>query len=197
MSRRGGRVFVKTVARSKAPFSAAAMTSFLAFLAGFKIVDGRYAPADSCHNRYRHYGTQCPALVLNYEEVLHLFDPDVVVSNRGAVMYFKLKNSGLNAFRFEDRTDKYFVYVKTAEFNRKKALPAATSEIVGKNDEVAPKLGFFEGRPQLFCVCSGDQMSFVKIAQITELSRACDRDFYKNRHFKGKGNRDANGSFIY
>eukprot|EP00866_Antonospora_locustae_P001186 jgi/Antlo1/1186/1092 len=158
------------------------MTPFLKFLSqNFRAQAGRYVPIDQSHNEYRHYGTQCLGeLVLNAEEVLYMFEPGFSTNDKGVAMYVELKNSGFNLFRFRDRTDKYFVYAKTADFNRKKALPMATAEVVGKNDILVDRLDFFHQKPVLFCVSSRSQMSFLKVSELGRLSLAADKNMYKS-----------------
>ncbi|MCZ6913666.1 MAG: hypothetical protein O7C59_03725 [Rickettsia endosymbiont of Ixodes persulcatus] len=127
------------------------MKSFLEFISDFRIESGRYIPINSSRNEYRHYGTQTPiGLILNEEEICYLFNPDFEASERGILLYISLKNDGFNVFRFQDQTDKYFVYIKTTDFNKKKVLPVATSELVSKNDKIIAKLNFFHKKPILF-----------------------------------------------
>lgn len=109
-----------------------------------------------------------------------MFDPGLRTKDRGVAMYVELKNCGFNLFRFRDRTDKYFVYAKTADFNRKKALPMATAEVVGKNDVLVDRLDFFHKRPQLFCVSSSSQTSFLKVTELGCLSLAADKSMCKS-----------------
>lgn len=158
------------------------MIPLLKFLScNFRVVAGRYIPIDQSRNEYRHYGTQCLGeLILNAEEVLYMFDPSFSTKDRGITMYIELKNGGFNLFRFRDRTDKYFVYTKTADFNRKKILPMATTEVVGKDDVLVDRLNFFHQKPVLFCVSSHNQTSFLKITELEKLSLAVDKSMCKS-----------------
>lgn len=109
-----------------------------------------------------------------------MFDPGVLIKDKGIAMYIELKNSGFNLFRFRDRTDKYFVYAKTADFNRKKVLPMATAEVVGKNDVLVDRLDFFHQKPVLFCVSSHIQTSFLKVTGLGHLSLVADKSMCKS-----------------
>lgn len=161
------------------------MASLLEFLLKFRAEDGRYVPLDPSCNKYRHYGTEHPrGVVLNKEEVLYLFDPSFKTSNKHMVMYQMLKSEGFNLFRFDDRTDKYFIYIRTANFNRKKALPIATVDLVSKNEDFCGRLSFFHNKPALFCVRSSYEVSFIQVTSVEKLSLACDKKMYKKKRHK-------------
>lgn len=96
--------------------------------------NGLYKPKDQSFNHFRHFGERKDNIVLlEYKEVLYLYDNTIDHKNPELKAYFELKNNDYNILSLDQE---HFIYNKTKHFNRNKEIPIAKMTYVNRDESI-------------------------------------------------------------
>lgn len=156
---------------------------FDTFLKDFTKIDQMYLPKNPSLNHFRHFGIRSDnGILLNYSEVLYLFDRNVKnIKNPPLELktYFELKN---NDFNILQEGEEQLIYRKTKHFNRKKEDPYGELVYVEKDENILKYiLDLNEDKKTVFAVKGKKDCCLVEVRSLTSLSKEITSKMHKSK----------------